>query len=162
MARICHLTNVHGPLDQRIFYKEAVSLAAAGHRVIVIAPGPGEMAGERLGVRIQTIGVPGSLRGRLANLARLLRAGLRTESDCYHFHDPELLPVGLALRLLGKRVIYDVHEHFPQVALVRAWVPGYLRRPLPHRTGGGGVPPPGAGVRARRTGVVPDRAGAPR
>ena len=130
MARICHLTNVHGPLDQRIFYKEAVSLAAAGHRVVVVAPGPPELAGERLGVRVQTLARPASLAGRLGNLARLLRASLRTGSDCYHFHDPELLPVGLALRLLGKRVIYDVHEHFPQVALVRAWVPARLRRPL--------------------------------
>jgi glycosyltransferase involved in cell wall biosynthesis len=63
-------------------------------------------------------------------VVRLLRIGLRQESDCYHFHDPELLPVGLGLRLLGKRVIYDVHEHFPQVAMVRAWVPARLRRPL--------------------------------
>ena len=130
MASLCHLTNVHHPLDQRIFYKEALSLAAAGHQVTLIAPGDPALCGERFGVHLQTIPAPRSAVDRLLNLTRLLRAALSVDADCYHFHDPELLPVGALLRLFGRHVVYDVHEHFPQVALVRPWVPDRLRRPL--------------------------------
>jgi glycosyltransferase involved in cell wall biosynthesis len=44
-----------------------------------------------------------------------------------HLHDPELMPVGMALRLRGFRVIYDVHENWPEQAERRAPVPGLLR-----------------------------------
>ena len=39
-TKVCQLTNVHSPLDQRIYYKEALSLAAAGYHVSVVGPGP--------------------------------------------------------------------------------------------------------------------------
>jgi glycosyltransferase involved in cell wall biosynthesis len=46
------------------------------------------------------------------------------------FHDPELIPAGLLLRILGKQVIYDVHEDVPRNLLLRSWIPGRLRRPV--------------------------------
>lgn len=127
---VCLLTNVHHPLDQRIFYKQALSLARAGHRVVVVGPGPAILAGCCEGVEIRTVPLPDSSWARLCNLGRVLLAGWGARAQIYHLHDPELLPVGLLLRLLGKEVFYDVHEHFPQVALVRSWVPRWLRRPL--------------------------------
>ena len=124
------LTNVHGPFDQRIFFKEARSLAAAGYEVTLIAPGaPGTVA-VRDGVRIETIPQPRGIIGRCVNLLRLFAAGLGRRCELYHLHDPELLPMGLVLRLLRRQVIYDVHEHFPQVVHVRCWIPDFLRRPL--------------------------------
>ena len=129
-ARVCKLTNIHSPLDQRIFYKEALSLVAAGYKVKIVGPGPVELTGERAGVQIQTIPLPQRPWGRISNLFRLWKASQREDADFYHFHDPELLLLGVALRLQGKKVIYDVHEHFPQVVFVRTWVPDILRRPL--------------------------------
>jgi len=44
---------------------------------------------------------------------RVLGLAYRQKADIYHFHDPELLTVGLVLRLLTKaKVIYDVHEDY--------------------------------------------------
>ena len=125
--RVCHLTNVHSPRDQRIYYKETLSLAAAGHEVFVIGPGPEALEGEHDGVRIVTVPKPVGFAGRLRNPIRLLRRGLALRADIYHFHDPELLPLGLLLRLAGKKVIYDCHEHYPQVAYIRRWVPALLK-----------------------------------
>ncbi len=127
---VYHLTNVHNPFDVRIFYKQAQTLARAGYAVTVVGPGPKAWCGERAGVRVQTVPVAQGFGQRFLNLWRLLRIGLSADADYFHFHDPELLPVGAVLRLCGRRVIYDVHEHFPLVVMVRPWVPSWLRRPL--------------------------------
>jgi glycosyltransferase involved in cell wall biosynthesis len=41
----------------------------------------------------------------------------------YHFHDPELIPAGLLLRLLGKKVIYDIHENVLADLNEKGWLP---------------------------------------
>jgi glycosyltransferase involved in cell wall biosynthesis len=129
-AKVCQLTNVHSPLDQRIYYKEAFSLAAVGYEVCVAGPGSRDMEGVREGVRVVTVPRGRGFSGRLGNALRLFRKAASMRADIYHFHDPELLPLGLLLRLMGSEVIYDCHEHFPQTAYVRRWVPGMLRGSL--------------------------------
>lgn len=127
---VYHLTNVHNPFDARIFYKQAQTLAQAGYAVTVVGPGSEARCEEWAGVCVQTLPVARRGSQRFLNLWRLLRVGLRADADYFHFHDPELLPVGAVLRLCGRRVIYDVHEHFPLVVMVRPWVPSWLRRPF--------------------------------
>jgi glycosyltransferase involved in cell wall biosynthesis len=45
----------------------------------------------------------------------------------YHFHDPELMSVGMLLKLRGKRVIWDIHEDLPRQILTKDWIAGGLR-----------------------------------
>jgi glycosyltransferase involved in cell wall biosynthesis len=64
--------------------------------------------------------------GRLARMTvstlAVVAAAVRRNAAVYHFHDPELLPLGLLLRLIGKRVIYDVHEDLPRDILFKDWI----------------------------------------
>lgn len=47
---------------------------------------------------------------------------LKTRSKIYHFHDPELIPCALLLKLCGKKIIYDVHENFAEDIFDKHWI----------------------------------------
>ena len=127
--RVCVLTSVHGPFDVRIFHKEAQSLAKQGYSVTIVAP-HGEDA-QRDGVEIKAVPVPRTRPERMSStLWRLFRSALNTNASVFHFHDPELIPVGMLLKLLGKRVVYDVHEDVPADILDKGWIPPSLRWPI--------------------------------
>lgn len=61
------------------------------------------------------------------------RAGwmlLRGKYEVASLHDPEMLPAGLAAALLGRTVVFDVHENVPAQLLTKDWMPRVSRRPL--------------------------------
>ena len=130
-ARIVHLTTVHPRHDIRIFHKECASLARAGYEVVqVVGDGLGDAVEQ--GVRIVDIGPrpPGRLARMRQQPARALRAVRALAPALVHFHDPELLPVGVRLAREGVKVVYDAHEDVPRQLLTKQWIPAALRRPL--------------------------------
>ncbi len=107
--KICMITTVHQPFDTRIFHKQARSLVHAGYDVTLLARHRCDEIVQ--GVRIKALPLVNRRFTRFLYLTGLaFRLALKQRADVYHLHDPELLPVGLLLRLLGKAVIYDVHE----------------------------------------------------
>jgi glycosyltransferase involved in cell wall biosynthesis len=125
-AKIAHLTSTHNILDNRIFYRECRSLAAAGYDVALVAQHDRDEL--RDGIRILAVPPPRSRLERVTLTAfRVVRRAWREQPAVFHIHDPELIPWGVLLRLLGRQVIYDVHEDFSQAAAVRPWIPGPLR-----------------------------------
>jgi glycosyltransferase involved in cell wall biosynthesis len=131
--QIMHLSSVHPADDIRIFWKECVSLAQAGYDVtLTVARKPNDpFPSSTEGVRILSVKRRDDRFGRMAvSSAAVILAGWRQHADLYHFHDSELIPGALLLRLLGRRVIYDVHEDLPRVLLIKHWLPRHLRMPL--------------------------------
>ena len=47
---------------------------------------------------------------------------IRVNAKVYHLHDPELIPCGLLLRLLGKQVILDIHENIAEDIFDKPWI----------------------------------------
>jgi len=129
LTKVCILTSVHRPFDQRVFYKQARTLARAGYDVTLIAPADFEEQ-VRDEVRVQGLPRARSRWGRPRVWANLLRQAVRLKPDIVHFHDPELLLIAPLLRLLlGRRVriVYDVHEYFVDSIAHKVWIPQRLR-----------------------------------
>jgi len=130
MRKICQITTVHPSFDVRIFHKECRTLAKAGYEVYLIAQHDKEEVVD--GVHITPLPKIKSRKKRIIFLPMkaLIRA-LKLKTDVYHFHDPELLPVGVLLKLLTKKkVIYDVHEDYSKQILSKPYIPKILRKSI--------------------------------
>jgi len=61
-------------------------------------------------------------------MVKALQAAHREKADVYHFHDLELVPLGLFLRIfMRKKVIYDIHEPDPKCILGKDYLTGFMR-----------------------------------
>ena len=102
--QITHLTSAHPRYDTRIFVKECCSLAKVDNYQVslVVADGLGDE--EKNGVDICDVGkIEGRLNRIFKTSKKVLQKAIELDSDIYHLHDPELMPVGLKLKKLGKR-----------------------------------------------------------
>jgi glycosyltransferase involved in cell wall biosynthesis len=116
---VCHVTTAHDAGDARIFHKECATLAAAGYRVVLVAPHGRRETNH--GVLIDPLP---PARGKLQRWARLQAraavAAARQRAALYHIHDPELIPLALLARVLWrKRVVYDMHELYSEDLVAR-------------------------------------------
>jgi glycosyltransferase involved in cell wall biosynthesis len=124
--KICHISTVHNAFDDRIFYKECRSLAAGGYDVYLVVQHDRDEVVD--GVHILALPFArGRIRRVLINSFRAFGKGMRSGAELIHFHDPELILIGLLFRICGRKVIYDVHElvyyHFDQ----KEWLHPFLR-----------------------------------
>ena len=131
--KIVHITTVHPPFDQRIFYRECISLSKAGYEVTLLAK-YSEKNGCHDGINIITLGLPvkniSRLRivDRLYSILRALILSLRLTTKIYHIHDPELILILPFLKLFSNaRVIYDCHEDNIGFMHQKQYLPVYLR-----------------------------------
>jgi glycosyltransferase involved in cell wall biosynthesis len=128
--KVCILTSLHSPFDGRIFHKEGRTLAKEGYDVTLIAQHNKEDIEN--GIRIIPLPKPKNRFERMTKTSWLLfRLALKQKADVYHFHDPELILVGVLLKLFTRgKVIYDVHEDYEQKILSKYWIPKGLRKPI--------------------------------
>lgn len=128
-ASVCHISSVHSRYDVRIFVKQCATLSKSGYRVnFIVADGLDDEVKD--GVNIYSVAKPQTRISRIFNTPRkIYRKVLQLHPLIVHFHDPELIFIGVKLSKLGYRVIYDVHEDVPKQILHKHYLP-YLIRPL--------------------------------
>ncbi len=124
---ICILSSVHFTFDVRMFQAEARTLAKAGFRVSVVAL-QDQTPGDAGDIEVIPLPVPKNRVWRMVATTRVLRLALRRKADVYAFHDPELIPVCMILKMItGSILVYDVHEDVPESIRSKKWIPLPLR-----------------------------------
>ena len=125
-VKVCMLTVLNPALHPRIFYKEARSLSAAGYQVFIF----GKHASREIKEGIEIIPLPVFSRLSLKRWGItlfILWEAWKIHAAVYHIHSPELLPVGLLLKLKGAKIIYDVHENYKRNILYVKHYPSPLK-----------------------------------
>jgi glycosyltransferase involved in cell wall biosynthesis len=127
--RILVLTTLHAPNDDRIYYKEVLSLCRKFSDVTLVAPSDGDQWADcDRRIRFLPLRQRGGLLGRVLKLLAATRAVWRIGPDIVHFHDYDILSIAPALRyLLRCRLVYDAHEDFPAAVLMSERFPRTLR-----------------------------------
>ncbi|MEO9884622.1 MAG: glycosyltransferase [Balneola sp.] len=110
LGKIVQLSTAHYAFDNRIFNKISKSLAFHGYDVdLIIQHDKNETIA---GVNIIALPKAKKKIDRLLKvIPSLFKRVINYPPDTvFHFHDPELLPIGLLLKFFGYKVIYDIHE----------------------------------------------------
>ena len=126
--KICFLADSHGLFDDRIYWKEALSLHKHGYEVHYILAGDENESGVTPdGIHYYKLKKEKYITNRYLNylLKRLLPGGFygnmlkRAEAisaDVYHIHDLKVNRIGKSLKGLPHKpkVVYDIHEPYPE------------------------------------------------
>lgn len=112
--RICMLTSSHDFYDNRIYYKEILSLKKIYDEIYIVGPGKKDFVTED-GVIVKSFKPRKTWYDRFRPMKDMFKIAKDIKADVYHAHEPDSFQVAIKLKkALGSKAIYDSHEYHPE------------------------------------------------
>lgn len=112
--KICMLTSGHDVFDNRIYYKEIMSLRKRYEEIYIVAPGDHDFITEH-GVIVKSFPKRRNWHDRIEPMKNMFNIAKEIKADIYHAHEPDSFQVATKLkRALNTKIIYDSHEYHPE------------------------------------------------
>lgn len=131
MKHICYLTASFTRKDSLIWERQGRTMVSAGFEVSYIVT---DTKRDEIieGVKVLSTGyLPSSrLKRMLFTKRNLYKIAFNLEADIYQISEPELIPLGLKLIKLGKKVIFNMREYYPSMVLSKEYIPKIFRKPI--------------------------------
>lgn len=124
----CFITGLYSRYDVLMFERQGKSLVKSGFEVtyIVCDNLPNEIKG---GINIISTGfTPKNRFDRFLNTKnKLLKYANKVNADVYQISDPELIFLVKPLKKLGKKVVFNLREYYPDMILSKEYIPKLIR-----------------------------------
>ncbi|MDA7617745.1 glycosyltransferase family 39 protein [Verrucomicrobia bacterium] len=125
------LSTVHPIGDTRIYLKQIPTLIE--HNLLVTYTGVCKNHSNKLTPSAFNFGFKSNRFIRiLKNLSISIYLVAFKRYKILHIHDPELIIVGIFGKIIGKKVIYDVHENYPSSILDRNYLNKHFKKTISH------------------------------
>lgn len=137
----------HSPLDDRIYYKEAMTLKAAGHELTMICRAdefgvmydmghhlplniPNQTEVEFDGILAYPIKSPHGTFNKVLNkvfkgqfFTDFIRKAVEIKADVYHAHEPVSFYIGLQIaKHINAKIVFDSHESYTTGTPKEIWI----------------------------------------
>ena len=128
MKHICFVTGLYKRYDPLIFARQGKSLAKAGYKVTYVVCDLNE--NETIdGIDIvSTKYKPKNRLDRFLNTKKILWKFIKkTDADIYQISDPELIFLIPKIKGIGKQVIFNMREYYPDMLKKKHYIPKLFR-----------------------------------
>jgi glycosyltransferase involved in cell wall biosynthesis len=112
--KICILTSGHDVFDNRIYFKEILSLKKNYNEIYIVAPGEKDFITED-GIIVKCFRKRKAWYDRFRPMKEMFGLALSIDANVYHAHEPDSFQVALKLKkLLNSKAVFDSHEYHPE------------------------------------------------